>query len=73
MLKIDKAVVDMLKKQYPEGTEVELVKMDDIQAPPAGTKGKVRFVDDLGTVHISWDTGSGLGAVYGVDVIRKVG
>ena len=60
------------KEKYKRGDRVELVKMDDVQAPPAGTRGTVRFVDDLGTVFVSWDNGSGLGAAMGVDVIRKV-
>jgi hypothetical protein len=28
-----------LRKIYPNGTRVELLQMDDIQAPPIGTKG----------------------------------
>ena len=61
-----------IKKMYPKGTRVELVYMDDKFAPPIGTKGTVRHVDDLGTVHISWDNGSGLGACLEKDVIRKI-
>ena len=34
--------------------------------------GTVRSVDDTGTVFASWDNGSGLGVVYGVDRIRKL-
>ena len=49
-----------------------LVKMDDIQAPPVGTQGTVRFVDDIGTVHVSWDNGSSLGAAMGADIIKRV-
>ena len=60
------------KEKYKRGDRVKLIKMDDIQAPPVGTQGTVRFVDDIGTVHVSWDNGSSLGAAMGVDVIRKV-
>lgn len=60
------------KEKYKHGDRVELVKMEDIQAPPVGTKGTVRFVDDVGTVFVRWESGSGLGAIMGVDVIRKV-
>jgi hypothetical protein len=38
-----------LRKTYPAGTRVELVQMDDVQAPPAGTKGTVIGVDDTGS------------------------
>ena len=60
------------KDKYKHGDRVELVKMDDIQAPPVGTHGTVRFVDDIGTVHVSWDNGSSLGAAMGADIIKRV-
>lgn len=37
----NKATVDLIRSQYPAGTRVELVQMDDAQAPPAGTLGTV--------------------------------
>ena len=61
------SVIEALKKQYPKGTRVELVKMDDPQAPPIGTKGTVRGVDDMGSIMVRWDTGSGLSLAYGED------
>lgn len=65
-------IVKWLKEEYVKGTRVELVDMDDPQAPPVGTKGTVTWVDDIGTIHVKWDNGSGLGAAYGVDVIRII-
>ena len=62
--------VARLREEYPAGTRVVLVKMDDPQAPPAGTKGTVRGVDDIGSVMVAWDNGSGLSAAYGEDIIR---
>ena len=63
----------MLREKYPTGTRVELVHMDDPYTKlTTGDKGTVRFVEDIGTIHISWDCGSSLGAVYGVDVITKI-
>jgi len=47
--------------------------MDDEQAPPKGTKGVVIQVDDIGTMHVAWETGSTLGVVPGVDMVRKPG
>ena len=67
-----KDTVKRVRVQYPAGTRVALVQMDDPQAPPAGTEGTVMFVDDTATVHVRWDTGSSLGAVYGIDRIRKI-
>ena len=64
--------VGLLRDKFPEGKRVRLVDMDDPQAPPQGTEGSVMFVDDTGTVHVKWDTGSTLGAVYGIDVISEI-
>ena len=73
MKTIPKETLAMLCEKYPTGTRVELVRMDDpYTSLTVGDKGTVRFVDDIGTVHISWDCGSSLGAVYGVDVITKI-
>ena len=33
-----KEIVESIRREYPAGTRVELVQMDDVQAPPAGTK-----------------------------------
>lgn len=49
------------------GMRVKLIYMEDLQAPAPGTEGTVRYVDDLGTLHVAWDTGSSLGLVPGVD------
>ena len=68
----NKAVVESLRSQYPAGTRVELVQMDDAQAPPVGTLGTVWGVDDTGSIMVHWDNGSGLNVVYGVDIYRKV-
>ena len=66
------AIIDSLRKKYPAGTRVELVQMDDVQAPPAGTRGTVLGVDDIGSLLMKWDNGSGLNVAYGVDIVRKV-
>ena len=73
MKTISKETLAMLREKYPSGTRVELVHMDDpYTSLTAGDKGTVRFVDDVGTIHISWDCGSSLGAVYGEDIITKI-
>ena len=65
-------VVDRVKKEYPPGTRVELLHMDDVQAPPVGTMGTVTGVDDTASIMVRWDNGSGLNVVYGEDRVRKV-
>lgn len=70
---IDKAKLAKLRGIYSRGKRVILVKMDDPYTHiPPGTKGTVTKVDDIGTIHVNWDTGSSLGVVYGVDLVRLV-
>lgn len=64
--------VERQKAIWKAGMRVELVCMDDLQAPPVGTRGTVKGVDDMGDVMIAWDNGSSLKAVYGVDIIKEV-
>ncbi len=65
--------LEVLRKQYPNGTRVELLQMDDIQAPPPGTMGTVYGIDDTGSLLVRWDNGSGLSVIFGEDLVRKVG
>ena len=67
-----RAAVEAVRKMYPAGTRVELVRMDDPQAPPAGTQGTVLGVDDTGSLMMRWDNGSGLNVIYGEDAVRKL-
>ena len=67
-----KEIVEQVRRQYPIGTRVELVKMDDIQAPPIGTKGIVEGVDDTASLIVAWDNGSHLNVIYGEDEVRKI-
>ena len=67
-----KKIVELMRKQYPNGTRVELLKMDDAQAPPLGTEGTVTGVDDTGSIIVNWDNGSSLNVIYGEDLVKKV-
>ena len=65
--------INLLKEKYPEGIKIRLIHMDDLQAVPAGTIGTVRKVDDMGTIHVLWETGSTLGVIESVDSFEVVG
>ena len=68
----NRETVERVRREYPAGTRVELVKMDDVQAPPIGTRGTVTGVDDTASLIMKWDNGSGLNVVYGEDRVRKL-
>lgn len=66
-------IVEKIKKEYPSGTKVELVKMNDpYRKMPAGMTGTVECVDDTGTIHVDWNNGCHLGIVYGEDSCKKI-
>lgn len=64
--------IERVRREYPAGTRVELLRMEDNQAPPAGTRGTVLGVDDTGSLLMRWDNGSGLNVVFGEDLVRKL-
>lgn len=72
MFGIRRETVERLRWEYPVGCRVELVQMDDVQAPLIGTKGTVRGVDDIGSIMVRWDNGCGLSVAYGEDMCRRI-
>lgn len=74
MFGISEKALELLRKEYPVGCRVELVRMNDqYQKKPApGDRGTVKSVDDIGTIHVSWDCGSSLGVAYGEDSCRRL-
>ena len=71
MIFVNDRTLERIRRQYPAGTRVELIKMDDFQAPPLGTKGTVTAVDDSGSLLVHWDNGSSLNVIYGIDEVKK--
>lgn len=67
-----KQEVEMVRKEYPVGTRVELLEMDDIQAPPIRTQGTVKGVDGIGSLLVAWDNGSSLNVLFRIDKVKKV-
>ena len=59
-----------LRQKYPKGMMVELISMEDMQAPPPHTLGEVQGVDDAGQILVHWQTGSSLNLLPGVDSFR---
>ena len=67
-----KEQIAVLRERYPRGTKVELLGMDDPQAPQPRTMGEVMGVDDAGQILVRWETGSSLSLIPGVDSFRIV-
>ena len=66
-----KEIVLALRRQYPKGARVALVRMNDPYTKlRPGDLGTVDFIDDAGTQFCRWDNGSTIGAVFGEDEIR---
>ena len=64
-------IVLALRRQYPTGARVALVRMNDPYTKlRPGDLGTVDFIDDAGTLFCRWDNGSTIGAVFGEDEIR---
>ena len=69
---LDREHILALKKEYPSKTKIRLIHMNDYQAPPAGTIGTVTSVDEMGTIHVSWENGSSLGLIPSEDSFEKI-
>lgn len=66
-------IAEQLKEDYPKGTRIVLLSMGDDPRPiESGTRGTVRFVDDMATIHCDFDNGRSLGLAYGEDRYRKL-
>lgn len=73
MFGISKEIVERLRKEYPVGAKVELIHMNDpYRVMPVGIKGEVTGVDDIGTIHVSWESGCHLGVAYGEDSCKRI-
>ena len=64
--------LERLRKEYPAGTRVELIRLDDpYRTIPAGTIGTVEFVDDAGQIHTVWEDNGSLALIPGEDEWKK--
>ena len=60
-------ILKNIREKYP------LVEFhDQYRDVPAGTKGRVLAVDDTGTIHCEFENGVSLGALWGIDVVKKI-
>ena len=69
---LDRKEVERLKRSYPEGTPIRLFQMVGESSLPFGTTGKVKRVDDIGQIHVAWETGSSLALDPAVDAFEVI-
>ncbi len=61
------------KEAYPPGTRIMLLSMGNDPRPiEPDTRGTVKVVDDIGTLHCDFDNGRSLGIVPGEDSFRRL-
>ena len=73
MTTIRPEMLKQLKEYYKPGTRVMLIRMNDPYTNlREGDQGTVTMIDDIGTIHVSWDCGSTLGVVFGEDECRRI-
>lgn len=62
-----------LRKEYPRGTRLCVIEMNDPYSPvPPGTVGTVAYIDDAGQIHMHWDNGRALALIPSVDSFAMV-
>lgn len=67
----NKKVVEFLREQFPQESRIKLNKMESDPYPvKPGSEGILRYIDDAGQFHVSWDCGSSLALVLGVDSFK---
>ena len=64
--------IEKLKETYQKGQRIKCISMNDNYAVPPGTLGTIDSVDDIGTIHVSWDNGSSLGLIPNVDSFELI-
>lgn len=70
----NKEYIEQLRKKYPVGTKIQLISMRNEEYPVLpGTIGEVKWVDDIGSIHMRWENGSSLALIPEIDSFKVVG
>ncbi len=72
MMTLTREEIQRIKEEYPTGTRIRLIYMNDSRPVPPNTLGTVTHVDDIGTIRVNWDNRSTLGRIMHSDIFVKV-
>ena len=72
MFGVTQQELEQLRQQYPKGTRLKLIAMEDPQGVPEGTVGEVELVDDIGQIHVNWENGSSLALIPEADKFIRI-
>lgn len=61
-----------IKRDYPIGTKLRLIHMEGEPQMVAGITGTVNHVDDMGQIHVDWETGSSLALTAYIDRFTRI-
>ena len=64
--------IQAIKARYTPGTRIELNDQMVGERIPAGARGTVSHVDDIGSVHMNWDGGGSLALIPNVDDFKVI-
>lgn len=72
ILQTDRKLVSYIRDVYKQGDRVQLIRMKDEPQMARGLRGTVTKVDDIGQIHVNWDSGSTLALVLVEDDFVKI-
>lgn len=64
--------IQSIKARYAPGTRIELNDQMVGEMIPAGARGTVAFVDDIGSIHMKWDGSGSLALIPNVDDFKTI-
>lgn len=59
-----------MQEKYPEGTRICVTRLNNYELQPDKALATISFVDNLGTLHVTFDNGAKRSVIPGIDSFR---